>query len=110
MAGTMNRNTPNGPCCCVTAKDEIIRINFAVEEFGRQLRSSLGSLSGELAQMRLRKEKLEREIRISLRRLLRTGRRNTSLKELLNGRRRFRASPIAFSLRHQTQSRHESRI
>jgi hypothetical protein len=34
-----------------------------VEEFGRQLRSSLGSLSGELAQMRLRKEKLEREIR-----------------------------------------------
>ena len=39
------------------------RINLAVEEFGRELRLSLGSLSGELAQMRLRKEKLEREIR-----------------------------------------------
>ncbi len=39
------------------------RINLAVEELGRQLRSSLGSLSGELAHMRVRKEKLEREIR-----------------------------------------------
>ena len=34
-----------------------------MEELGRQLRFSLGSLSGELAHMRLRKEKLEREIR-----------------------------------------------
>src|ERR1035437_144098 len=24
MAGTMKRKTPNSPCCCVTAKDEII--------------------------------------------------------------------------------------
>ena len=39
------------------------RINFAVEEFGRQLRVSLGSLTDELAEMRHRKEKLEKEIR-----------------------------------------------
>ena len=44
------------------------------------------------------------------RRLLRTVRRNTSSKELLNGKRKFRASPIAFSLRHRIQSRHGSRI
>jgi chromosome segregation ATPase len=39
------------------------RLNFAIEEFGRQLRSSLGNLSDELSEMRQRKEKLEREIR-----------------------------------------------
>ena len=39
------------------------RINFAVEEFGRQLRLSLGNLTDELAEMRVRKEKMEKEIR-----------------------------------------------
>jgi site-specific DNA recombinase len=39
------------------------RITFAVEEFGRQLRQSLGNLTDELSEMRLRKEKLEKEIR-----------------------------------------------
>jgi site-specific DNA recombinase len=39
------------------------RINFAVEEFGRQLRLSLDGLTDELSEMRLRKERLEKEIR-----------------------------------------------
>ena len=38
-------------------------IDFAIESFGRQLRSSLASVSNELGEMRSRKEKLEREIR-----------------------------------------------
>jgi len=38
-------------------------INRAIEQFGRQLRSSLAGVSDELTQMRVRKEKLEREIR-----------------------------------------------
>jgi len=38
-------------------------INRAIEQFGRQLRSSLASVSDELTKMRERKEKLEREIR-----------------------------------------------
>jgi site-specific DNA recombinase len=38
-------------------------INRAIEQFGRQLRSSLAGVSDELRQMRERKEKLEREIR-----------------------------------------------
>ena len=37
-------------------------IEFAIEIFGRQLRSSLASVSNELGEMRSRKEKLEREI------------------------------------------------
>ena len=38
-------------------------IEFAIEIFGRQLRSSLSSVSSKLGEMRSRKEKLEREIR-----------------------------------------------
>ena len=38
-------------------------IEFAIEIFGRQLRSSLASVSNQLGEMRSRKEKLEREIR-----------------------------------------------
>src|SRR5208283_4328312 len=38
-------------------------INRAIEQFGRQLRSSLAGLSNDLTEMRSRKEKLEREIR-----------------------------------------------
>jgi hypothetical protein len=38
-------------------------IEFAIEIFGRQLRSSLASVSSKLGEMRSRKEKLEREIR-----------------------------------------------
>ena len=38
-------------------------IENAMQEFGRQLRASLDGMSGELAQMRQRKEKLERGIR-----------------------------------------------
>jgi site-specific DNA recombinase len=38
-------------------------INRTIEQFGRQLRSSLAGVSDELTQMRERKEKLEREIR-----------------------------------------------
>ena len=38
-------------------------IENAMQEFGRQLRASLDGVSGELTQMRQRKEKLEREIR-----------------------------------------------
>jgi site-specific DNA recombinase len=38
-------------------------INRAIEQFGCQLRSSLAGVSDELTQMRVRKEKLEREIR-----------------------------------------------
>jgi hypothetical protein len=37
-------------------------IDFAIAEFGRQLVSSLANISGELVQMRQRKEKLEGEI------------------------------------------------
>jgi site-specific DNA recombinase len=38
-------------------------IELAIEVFGRQLRSSLESMSNELGEMRSRKEKLEKEIR-----------------------------------------------
>jgi site-specific DNA recombinase len=38
-------------------------VNHTIEQFGRQLRSSLAGVSDELTQMRERKEKLEREIR-----------------------------------------------
>ena len=38
-------------------------INRAIEQFGRQLWSSLAGLSSDLTEMRSRKEKLEREIR-----------------------------------------------
>lgn len=38
-------------------------IEFAIEEFGRQLRSSLLDISAEITQMRQQKQKLEREIR-----------------------------------------------
>jgi chromosome segregation ATPase len=38
-------------------------VDMAIESFGRQLRSSLASVSNELTEMRARKEKLEREIR-----------------------------------------------
>ena len=41
-------------------------INLAITEFGQQVGASLKSISGELAQMRQRKEKLEREIRTFL--------------------------------------------
>jgi hypothetical protein len=46
--------------------DELLQpevVDFAIESFGRQLRSSLASVSNELTEMRARKEKLEREIR-----------------------------------------------
>ena len=38
-------------------------VELAIEAFGRQLRSSLASVSNEIGEMRSRKEKLEREIR-----------------------------------------------
>ena len=38
-------------------------VEFAIEEFGRQLRSSLLDISAEITQMRQQKQKLEREIR-----------------------------------------------
>ena len=38
-------------------------VEFAVKEFGRQLRSALADFSAEIVQMRHQKEKLEREIR-----------------------------------------------
>jgi hypothetical protein len=38
-------------------------VDMAIETFGRQLRSSLASVSNELTEMRSRKERLEREIR-----------------------------------------------
>jgi hypothetical protein len=38
-------------------------INRAIEQFGRQLRSSLAGLSDDITEMRSRKEKLEHEIR-----------------------------------------------
>jgi hypothetical protein len=47
-------------------KDDLLRpesVAFVVEEFGSQLRTSLESLSGDIAVWRSRKEKLEREIR-----------------------------------------------
>ena len=47
-------------------KNDLLRpesLALVVEEFGIQLRASLASLSGDIAQFRLRKEKLEREIR-----------------------------------------------
>ncbi len=37
-------------------------VNYAVEEFGRQLKTSLANLSGELAGMRERKRQLESEV------------------------------------------------
>jgi site-specific DNA recombinase len=47
-------------------QSELLRkevVDYALEEFGRQLRNSLSSLSSEISQLRQRKEKLEREIR-----------------------------------------------
>jgi site-specific DNA recombinase len=47
-------------------KNDLLRpesLALVVDEFGIQLRASLASLSGDIAQFRLRKEKLEREIR-----------------------------------------------
>ena len=47
-------------------KDDLLRpesVAFVVKEFGDQLRASLESLSGDIAQWRSRKEKLEKEIR-----------------------------------------------
>ena len=47
-------------------KDDLLRpesMAFVVAEFGDQLRASLESLSGNIAQWRSRKEKLEREIK-----------------------------------------------
>lgn len=38
-------------------------VALAVEEFGKQVRANLETVSGEIAQMRSRKEKLEGEIR-----------------------------------------------
>jgi hypothetical protein len=38
-------------------------VDLAIESFGRQLRSSLASVSNELTEMQSRKERLEREIR-----------------------------------------------
>jgi len=38
-------------------------IDFALQEFGRQLRSELGKLSGDLGRMRVRKAELETELR-----------------------------------------------
>jgi DNA invertase Pin-like site-specific DNA recombinase len=38
-------------------------IDYAIQEFGRQLKASLANLTGELATMRDRKEKLESELR-----------------------------------------------
>ena len=38
-------------------------VEFAIEEFGRQLRSALTNFSAEIIQMREQKQKLEREIR-----------------------------------------------
>jgi len=49
------------------------RINLTVEEFGRQLRQSFGSLTDELSKMRQRKEKLEREIRNLTKAIAETG-------------------------------------
>lgn len=47
-------------------RDDLFRsesLEYAIEEFGSQLQARLESVSGDLAQWRLRKEKLEREIR-----------------------------------------------
>jgi site-specific DNA recombinase len=47
-------------------KSDLLRpeaVTYGVEEFGKQLRSDLASLSGDIAAMRSRKEKLEGEIR-----------------------------------------------
>ena len=58
------------------------RLNFAIEEFGRQLRSSLGNLSDELAGMRQRKEKLEREIRNFTNAIAETGHSRYMVEEI----------------------------
>jgi hypothetical protein len=47
-------------------KDDLLHpesVAYVVEGFGSQLRASLESLSGDLAQWRLRKQKLEREVK-----------------------------------------------
>jgi site-specific DNA recombinase len=47
-------------------RDDLFRpesLEYAIEEFGNQLRARLESVSSDIAQWRLRKEKLEREIR-----------------------------------------------
>jgi site-specific DNA recombinase len=38
-------------------------LHYAIEEFGNQLRARLESVSGDIAQWRLRKDRLEREVR-----------------------------------------------
>ena len=58
------------------------RINFAIEEFGRQLRLSLGNLSDELTGMRLRKEKLEREIRNLTQAIAESGHSKSIIEEI----------------------------
>ena len=47
-------------------QDQVLKpeaIDFALEEFGRQLRGELGKLSGDLGKMRARKVELEAELR-----------------------------------------------
>src|SRR5208282_2012610 len=57
-------------------------IEFAIETFGRQLRSSLASVSNELGEMRSRKEKLEKEIRNFTQAIAENGHSKYILKEI----------------------------
>jgi hypothetical protein len=55
---------------------------LAVAEFGKQLRANLETVSGEIVQMRLRKEKLEGEIRNFLKAIAESGHSKYILEEV----------------------------
>ena len=80
-------------------------IEFAIEVFGRQLRSSLANVSNELGEMRSRKDKLEKRFATSPKPLRRTGTPSTSSKKSQFVRKRFRGSPTDCFRPPQIQSR-----
>jgi DNA invertase Pin-like site-specific DNA recombinase len=66
-------------------KDDLLRpesVAYVIEEFGRQLRTSLESLSSDVAQWRSRKEKLEREIRNLTKAIAESGHSKSILDEI----------------------------
>jgi site-specific DNA recombinase len=68
-------------------QSELLRpevIDYAVSEFGRQLRTHLLSLSGDLSELRRRKEKLDREIQRFVAAIAQGGQLEALVREVAN--------------------------
>ena len=66
-------------------KNDLLRpkaVAYAVEEFGKQLRSDLAFLSGDIGKMRSRREKLEGEIRNLMKAIAESGHSKFILDEI----------------------------